>query len=457
MTKNHKQNIDMISNIIGDPIVPQLIDLTKYSMEKILAKGASDAEVSTGLYSGVCINSRLKKLENVEYNKEKGITVTAYFGNKKGTASTTDINKKSVDDTINAACNIAKMVYEDIYSGLAPTELMAFNYPDLDLYHPWEISVNYLIERAIECESYALDLDDRVTNSEGVSVSTSQSYNIYSNTNGFLGHYPSSKHRTSCILVAGEDTNMQRDYYYTVSRDLRSLESSVEVAKKAVKKTVQRLKPQKLTTRKSPIIFHADIASSLFGCVISAISGSNQYKKSSFLHNTIGLQVLPSWLTMQEKPHLKRGLGSHPFDAEGVMTREKYFIENGIVKNYVLDSYTARRLSLETTGNASGINNLYINNQDISFPDLLSKMNAGLLVTELLGHGINIVTGDYSQGAVGFWVENGEIKYPVDEITIAGNLHDMLSNIISISNDADHRKNILVGSTLVEEMTIAGH
>ncbi|NQY42204.1 MAG: metalloprotease PmbA [Legionellales bacterium] len=447
----------MISNILQDPSIEKLLSLTKYTLDQISAKGVTSAEISTGIYSGLCINSRLKNLENVEFNKEKGITITVYFGKQKGTASTTDITDNSINDTINAACSIAKTVSKDIYSGLAPKEQMAFDYPDLDLFHYWETSVEDIINQAIESEEYALGLDERITNSEGVSISTSQSYNIYANTNGFFGHYPSSKHRMSCILVAGKELSMQRDHYYTVSRNPKLMKDFKQVAEMAVKNTVGRLNPHKLKTMKVPVVFHADIASSLIGCLISALSGGNQYRKSSFLHDSLGLKALPSWITLQEKPHIKQGLGSQPFDCEGVATKNNYFIKDGIIENYILDSYTARRLSLDTTGNASGISNLHVSCKDVSLEGILKKMDRGLLITELLGHGINIVTGDYSQGAVGFWVENGEIQHAVEEITIAGNLRDMFNNILLISNDVDYRKNILTGSILIEEMTISGY
>ncbi len=417
--------------------------------------GASDAEVDVSFGTGQNVSVRKGETENIEYNRDKGISVTVFFGHKKGYANSSDFSQQAIKDTVDAACNIAKFTAEDAFFGLADAELMARDVASLNLHHPWQLSVEEAGEIAKQCEASALAVDQRVKNSEGASVSTSEGQFIYANTNGFVGGYPSSRHSISCSVIAEADGAMQRDYWYTNARDARDMISAEAVGKLAGERTVRRLGVKPMKTGQYPVLFEAPLASGLISSLISAISGGNLYRKSSFLLDSLGKQVASSLLNIEELPHLEKGIASSAFDNEGVATKPRMLVESGVLQGYMLSSYSARKLGLQTTGNAGGSHNLIVQHTNQSFSDLLAMMGTGLLVTEVLGHGLNMVTGDYSRGASGFWVENGVIVHPVEEITIAGNLKEMLTRIIAIGNDAISPNAKQVGSLLIEQMTVA--
>lgn len=430
--------------------------LVEYILSEAKKHGATSTEVSANIAQGFTTTVRLGEVETVEFTRDKGAVVTVYFGQQKGSASTTDTSHEALGNAVKAACDIARVTGKDEYAGLPEKELLAFNYPDLDLYHPWSINAEQGIEIATQCEALAREYDPRITNSDGATLSTNQSYYVYANSLDFYGSYATSRHSLSCMLIGQENQQMQRDYSYSVARAADELTPANIIAKEAAEKTLRRLGARKLTTRKAPIIFEAEIAGGLLGSFISAIRGGNLYRKSSFLLDHLGKQIFPHHIEIVEQPHLMRGLGSTPFDSEGVKTQAKHFIRNGILENYVLGCYSARKLGMKTTGNAGGVFNLSINTSNDNLPELLKRMGTGLLVTELMGQGVNILTGDYSRGASGFWVENGEIQYPVEEITIAGNLKEMFMNLIAVGNDIDKRGSIRTGSILIDEMMIAG-
>ncbi|MDP1950222.1 MAG: metalloprotease PmbA, partial [Nitrosomonas sp.] len=395
---------------------------------------ACEANVSDGF--GQTITVRQDAVETIEYNRDKGLSVTVYMGQKRGNASTSDFSPKAISDTVAAALSIARYTAEDDCAGLADPALLAQTFPDLDLYHPWSLSVEDAIQLARQCEAAALAVDKRITNSEGASISLSESQFVYANSLGFMGGYPISRHSVSCSVIAQQNDAMQRDYWYSVARDTADLEPVDIIGKKAGERTVARLGAKKIATCEVPVLFEAPIASSLIGHFVSAISGSSLYRKSSFLLDSVGKQVFAPDIQIHESPFIKKGLASGAFDDEGVATSERNVVENGVVQGYFLSSYSARKLGLTTTGNSGGSHNLILENAaPEDFAALLKKMDKGLLVTELMGHGVNGVTGDYSRGASGYWVEGGEIQFPVEEITIAGNVKDMLLGIIAVGND----------------------
>ena len=417
--------------------------------------GASSAEAELSLSIGQNVSVRLNEVENIEYNRDKGMSVTVYFGQKKGHASTSDLSQQALKDTVAAACNIAKYTAADEFCGLADASLMANNIMDLALHHPWDISVDEAIAIAKECEAAALSVDARITNSEGASVSTGEGYFAYSNSHGFTGGYPSSRHGVSCSVIAESEDSMQRDYWYSTARASVDLQTATEIGRIAGTRTVRRLNSRKISTCQVPVLFEAPLASGLISSLISAISGGNLYRKSSFLLDSLGKQVASPLLNIDEEPHLKKGLASSPFDSEGVATCSRQLVKNGVLQGYVLGSYSARKLGLQTTGNAGGNHNLIVQSGPNDFTGMLKTMGTGLLVTELLGTGINMVTGDYSRGAAGFWVENGVIIHPVEEITIASNMADMLKMIVAIGSDVVIQGSKQVGSILIERMTVA--
>lgn len=419
-------------------------------------QGASSAEVDVSVNKGFTVTARKGDVETVEYNQDKMIGITVYFGKRSGSASISDVRPEAIHAAVKAACNIARFTDEDPYSGLADKNLLAFNYPKIDLAFPWSINVEQAIELAIECEAKALAKDKRITNSEGATVATVQVCHAYGNTQGFVGIFPATRHEISCVLIAKQNDEMQRDYSYTVSCDPYLLESITTIANQAVDRTVKRLGARRLTTRRIPVIFAAEEARGLLGHFVSAISGGNLYRKSSFLLDHIDKPIFPAHINIDERPYLAKGLGSSPYDDDGVTTRTNKFIENGVLRSYCLGVYSARKLGLQTTGNSGGVHNLFITTGNKDLPALLKTMGTGLLVTELMGQGINIVTGDYSRGCSGFWVENGEIQYPVEEITIAGNLREMYANLVEVGSDVDKRGNIQTGSILLENMMVAG-
>jgi PmbA protein len=430
-------------------LVPSLI-------EKAKKKGATQSEVTTHSGSGFTLNVRQGEVDTVEYSRDRGVSITVYFGQRRGSATTSDVTPEALDKTIEAACHIAGATGEDACSGIPEKTFLAYDYPELSLCHPWSIDVEEGIVLARACEAHALSLDKRIRTSEGASVSTRRSLLVQGNSAGFLGSFESSSHSLSCQLLVGTESDMQRDYDFTVARDPADLQTLQQVASGAVERTLSRLDPRRLSTRQVPVLFDATIASGLIASFIGAISGGAQYKKASFLLGAIEQPVFPSFVQIYEKPHLLKGIGSAPFDAEGVKTFDRDFVVDGVLKNYVLSVYTARKLGLQPTGNAGGVHNLFIKPGPLDQKALLKQMHTGLWVTELIGHGTNMVTGDYSHGATGFWVENGEVQYPVHEITIAGNLKEMFRTMVAVGNDVDRRRNIQTGSILLERMTVAG-
>ncbi|PVV06996.1 MAG: metalloprotease PmbA [gamma proteobacterium symbiont of Ctena orbiculata] len=429
-------------------------------IEDLLAEarrqGATAAEAAVSSNAGLTLTVRLGETETIEHTRDNGLGVTVYFGHRKGSASTSDLSPQAIKETVEAACNFARYTSEDPCSGLAEAELMATETPDLDLYHPWHQSVDEAIELAIRCEDAARDFDPRIFNSEGASLNSHDGLHVYGNTHGFVGGYPSSRHSLSCAVVGKQDGSMQRDYWYTLSRQSERLESPEEVGRRAAERTVARLNARQLPTQQAPVLFQADVAVGLLRSFIGAIRGSALYRKASFLLDHLERPVFPAFVTIHEEPHLPMGLASAAYDNEGVATRSREFVRRGVLESYVLDSYAARKLGMQTTGNAGGVRNLRISSGELDREGLLGKMDRGLLVTELMGQGVNMVTGDYSRGAAGFWVEGGEIAYPVEEITIAGNMRDMMMGLLEVGSDRETRCSVQTGSWLIERMMIAG-
>ena len=415
---------------------------------------AAEAEVSEG--SGLTVGVRNGELETIEHNRDKGIGITVYLGQRRGHASTSDFSGDALARAVEKAISIARYTAEDDCAGLADPDLLAKDIPDLDLFHPWGVSVEDAMELARACEASALAVDPRITNSEGGSLSSQASHFVYANTLGFSGGYPSSRQSLSCAVIAEEDGAMQRDYWYTTARAATDMDAPDGVGRRAGERTVRRLNGRKLSTRQCPVLFEAPIATGLIASFVSAVSGGHLYRKSSFLLDSLGQQLFPDFFQLQERPFLPRGLSSSPFDSEGVATRDRDVVKDGVLQGYFLGSYSARKLGMRSTGNAGGNHNLIVPPTGEDFPALLKKMDTGLLVTELLGHGLNMVTGDYSRGAAGFWVENGVIAYPVEEITVAGNLRDMFMGIVALGTDVETRGSRRVGSVLIDRMTVAG-
>ena len=438
------------------PEQSQLEELVHDVIRQATGLGADGVEAGVSIDVGLSVTVRLGETETLEYNRDRALGLTVYFDQRKGSASTADFAPQSVAATVKAACDIARYTSKDEYAGLADASRLAKVIPDLDLYHPWDISVEQSIEIAGECESAARDVDARIENSEGASVSGNTGMRVKATSSGFLGGYLSSYHSISCSVVGRQGDEMQRDYWSDAARDPADLDSAANIGRISGERTARRLGTRRLTTRKAPVIFAAEIASSLFGNFINAISGSNLYRKSSFLLDHLGRPVFPEFIHIHEQPLLKKALGSAPYDGEGVATGARDIVRAGVLEGYVLNSYAARKLGMQTTANAGGVRNLTIDPGDMDLSGLLRSMDSGLLITELIGFGVNIVTGDYSRGAAGFWVEGGEIQYPVDEITVAGNLQDMFMDIVAVGNDVDLRGNTRCGSVLLGEMTIAG-
>jgi len=437
------------------------IDALKQTIERTLrlaeGHGATAAEASASFSTGLSVTVRMREVETLEYHRNQGLGVTVYFGQRKGNASTSDIGDAAIEETVRRACGLAQFGAEDDCAGLADADRLATNIPDLDLYHPWSVEPNQAIDLATECEAAALDADARVTNSEGATVGTGNGCSVYGNTNGFLEGYRNSQHSMSCAVIAEADGKMERDFEYSVSRIADELTGPVAIGREAAARAVGRLGSTKLDTRTAPVLFPARLARGFFAHLLGAISGGSLYRKSTFLPDSLDTQVLADFVTIDERPHLAAGLASAPFDDEGVRTVDRRLVDGGVIRGYVLGSYYARKLGMHTTGNAGGIHNLVVADTGKSYADLLAEMGSGLLVTELIGHGVNPVTGDYSRGAAGFWVENGKIQYPVSEITMAGNLKNMYRDIVGIGNDVDLRGGIRTGSVLIDEMTIAGN
>jgi PmbA protein len=420
------------------------------------SKGATACEVDVSEGFGQSVTVRCDEVETIEFNRDKGIGITVYSGQRKGYASTSDFSAQALRETVEAALNIARFTAEDDCAGLADAALMAKDCPDLDLYHPWALSVEEAIETARRCEQAAFDASPLVSNSEGASISTQQAHFVSANSLGFMGGYPTSRHYISCSVIAGEQDAMQRDDWYTTHRDAARLDNPQQVGRIAAERAAARLGGRKVKTGEFPVIFEAPLAGGLLGSLVHAASGGALYRKSSFLIDHLGKRVMPEFVQIAERPHIPCGLGSAAFDSDGVATRDRDIVTDGILQGYFLSTYTARKLGMQTTANAGGSHNLIIQPGQYDLDSLLAQMGRGLLVTELLGHGINYVTGDYSRGAAGYWVENGKIVHPVEEITIAGNLKTMLAGIVAVGNDVQIRGTKQTGSILVDRMTVAG-
>lgn len=419
-------------------------------------RGASAAEAGVSSDAGLSLTVRMGAPETIEHTRDNGLGVTVYFGQRKGSASTSDLSPQAVKETVKAACNFAKYTSEDSYAGLADADLMATDLPDLDLYHPWDLAVDQAIELATRCENAARHQDSRIVNSDGATLNSHSGLHVYGNSHGFLGGYPSSRHSLSCAVVGKEGESMQRDYWYTLSRINGELESPESVGRIAAQRTLSRLGARRIPTQQAPVIFQADVAVGLLRSFIGAIRGSALYRKASFLLDHLQQQIFPEVVQIHENPRQLRGLASAAYDNEGVATTHRAFISDGVLQSYVLDSYAARKLGMQTTGNAGGVRNLRISNGTLDRAGLLQRMDRGLLVTELMGHGLNMVTGDYSRGAAGYWVEHGEIQFPVEEVTVASNLKQMFMGLQDVGTDIETRSSVQTGSWLIDRMTIAG-
>jgi PmbA protein len=434
-----------------------LESIIEHALREARSRGASQAEAAVSQDTGLSVGVRLGEVETLEHQRDRSMGITVYFGQRKGSASTADFSLEAVGATVAKACSIARFTAEDASSGLAEAALMERAPPDLDLSHPWNVTADRAIEIAKSCESAALRFDARINNSEGASVSTHQGLHVYGNTHGFVGGYPTTSHTLSCVVLAGTGEDMQRDYWYSSSRDWHELQDPEAVGRESARRTIARLGPRKISTRRAPVLFVPELARGLIGHFVAAIRGSSQYRQASFLLNLAGQPVFPTNFSVAERPHLPKAMASAPFDDEGVATRDRELVAEGILTGYILSSYSARKLGLQTTGNAGGSHNLIVAPTLTGGASaMLSRLGTGLLLTELMGQGINTVTGDYSRGAAGFWVENGEIQYPVAEVTIAGNLRSMFLGIGAVGDDIDTRGGVRVGSILLQEMTIAG-
>ena len=434
----------------------RLATLAEDIVRRCRARGASQAEVAVDEDRGLNVSVRLGEVETIEYTRDRGLALTVYFGQHKGSASTADLEPASIDATVEQACAIARHTEEDPYAGLADPARMAREFPELDLWHPWGLGAERAIELGRACEQAGREADARIANSEGAQVSSTESIYVYANSHGFVGHEFGTGHSVSCSLIAGSGNGMQRDYWWTQACAPQDLESPESVGRRAAERTVARLQPRTVATGSYPVLFAPEIGRSLFGHLVGGVSGGALYRRASFLVDHAGKQVFPSWMQIAERPHLMRGNRSAAFDSEGVATRDSDLVRDGILQRYVLGSYSARKLGLESTANAGGVHNLLVQPGAEDFASLLRGMGRGLVVTELMGQGVNMITGDYSRGAAGFWVEDGAIAWPVDEATIAGNLREMFLAIEAVGRDIDTRSHILAGSVLLGRMTVAG-
>lgn len=435
----------------------ELRQAVSFAVELATKAGAS-AEVAVTKVSGLSVSARLQEIENVEFTNDGALGISVYMGQQKGNASTSDLSESAIKNAVEAALAIAKYTSPDDCTGLADKDLMAFDAPDLELYHAADIDVDKATELALQAEQAALQADKRIINSNGASFNSHTGVKVYGNSHGMLQSYLSSRYSLSCSVIGGVEDALENDYEYTISREFDKLQSPIWVGENCAKKVVSRLNPQKLSTREVPVIFLNDVATGLISHFAAAISGGSLYRKSSFLLDYLGKQVLPDWFNISERPHLLRRLASTPFDSEGVRTQDREIVENGILQTYLVTSYSGKKLGMPSTGHAGGIHNWLVKpNLTGGLTALLRQMGTGLLVTDVMGQGVNIVTGDYSRGASGFWVENGEIQYPVAEITIAGQLQDMLKNMLAVADDIEHRSNIQTGSILLDKMKISGN
>lgn len=439
-----------------DDLIPNIHDL----LQKAKKMGVDQIAVAAALEKGFSVNARMGNVDTLEYREGISFSVTVYHHKQRGTAHTSEISKKAMDFVLEKAIALAQLTSADPHAGLPEPECLAYDYPELDLYHPWAISPNKAIRLVIECENFARELDPRVTLTEGVSIHTANHAVIQANSYGFCGVVRSSEHSIHCGVVAEESGHKQRDDDYTLACDPNKLSAPMHVAKRAVEKAVSRLGARKLKTLDCPVLFQSEAAKSLLRTFVAAISGTNLYRGTSFLKEKKGERIFPSWVRIYQQPHLSNTIGSAPFDEEGVKTHNVNFVEEGILTNYVLSSYSARKLGLHTQGNAGGVFNLFMDasqkDNAKSFENLVAQLQRGVIVTELMGQGVNLVTGDYSRGASGYWVESGKIQYPIEEITIAGNLKDIFHSILAVGTDRDERGNIKTGSILIRRMTVAG-
>jgi len=436
--------------------LPDLERIVEQALALARRRGATAAEAGVSVASGLSVTVRLGEVETLEYQRDRSLGVTIYAGQRKGSASTADLSPSAIEETVAKALSIASFTAADDFAGLPDAVLMAHDLPDLDLCHPWDIDAPSAIELARRCEAAGLAVDERIRNSEGASVATHRKMRVFGNSHGFVGGYPSTSHTVSCVVLGQENGEMQRDYWYSAARNWRELEDVEEVGRKAAGRALERLGAGKLATRKAPVLFAPEVARGLIGHFVGAIAGAAQYRHTSFLLDAAGQQVFPASVLLVERPHLRGALGSAPFDGEGVATRDRDLVVDGVLTGYLLDAYSARKLGLTTTGNAGGVHNLVMQGGMLDSGSLLQRLDTGLLVTEMMGQGVNPVTGDYSRGATGFWVQNGVIDRPVHEITVAGNLRDMYRGIVALGDDVDRRGAIHCGSMLIEEMTIAG-
>ena len=443
-----------------EQIGPQALPELQQQVESILAEatrqGASACEVAVSIGQGLSTTVRQREVETVEFNRDQGFGITLYVGQRKGSASTSATGLDAVRETVAAALAIARHASEDECAGLADAALMARELPELDLYHPWAISPEQAVEQALACEAAAFTADPRIRNADGTSLNTHQGCRVYGNSHGFIGGYASTRHSLSCVMIAEGEGQMQRDYWYDVNRQGELLADAAGIGQRAAQRAVSRLGARPVPTCEVPVLFAAELAGGLFSHLLAAISGGNLYRHSSFLEGVLGQRLFPEWLSLDERPHLPRALGSAAFDGDGLATYAKPFVDKGELVSYVLGTYSGRKLGLPSTANSGGVHNLFVTHGDEDQQALIRRMGRGLLVTELMGQGLNLVTGDYSRGAAGFWIENGEIQFPVQEVTIAGNLRDMFAQIVAVGSDLERRGNICTGSVLIERMTVAG-
>lgn len=448
----------MANPAIEDPQqrLASLQDSVAAILEEAARQGATAAEAAVSSRAGLEVAVRLGEVETVEHTRDNGLGVTVYFGHRKGSASTSDLSRQALREAVSAACALARHTQEDPFAALADAERMARAIPDLDLYHPWPLTLEDAIELAVRCETAALTRDPRITNSEGASLSSHWGVQTYGNSHGFIGGYPTTRHGLSCAVIGEEDGAMQRDYWWSSARAPQDLDPPEQIGQRAAERTLARLGARPIATCQAPVLFQADVAAGLMRHLVSAIHGASLYRRASFLLDRLGERIFPAFIRIHERPHLPRGLASAPFDGDGVATSAKDFIRDGILTSYALDAYAARKLGMATTGNAGGVRNLAIEMGPLDRPALLREMGTGLLITELMGQGINLVTGDYSRGAAGYWVEGGTIQHPVEEITIAGNLETMFAGLVSVGKDCDFPGSTETGSWLIDKMTIAG-
>lgn len=431
-------------------------DAAQWAVDIAKQQGATASDAAASMDSGLSVTVRKGEVETLEYHKGQSFSVTVYCGQRKGSASSTDLSQQALEEAVSAAMGIARHTSEDPCAGLPPADRMATYFPELDLYHPWEVSAEEAIEMAKCGEAAALEYDPRIKASDGACVNAFEGVSSYANSHGFIGTRQGTRHSSSCTMIAEDDHGMERDYWYTSSRVPDELEDMQEVGRKAAKRSVDRLSARQLKTCQAPVVYAADMARGLLGHLISGISGGALYRKASFLMDALDTQIFPEFVTVSEDPGVPRGFASRAYDSEGVQTEARNIINEGVLKGFVLSNYSANKLGLQTTGNASGTHNLSIQSSDLDLKGLLGEMGTGLLVTELMGQSLNMLTGDYSRGAAGYWVENGEIQYPVEEITVAGNLKDMFANLRAVGSDVDRRGSVATGSWLIDNMTIAG-